>query len=148
MNHAKMKTLAATILGAVAFCTCAALAAAGEIVVIVNPKNATASVTADQVEQIFLGKTASLPGGGSANPVDQTEGSPLRDDFYQKAAGKTSAQVKAIWSRLVFSGKGTPPKALGSSADVKKLVASDTNAIGYIEKSEADATVKVVLTLP
>jgi ABC-type phosphate transport system substrate-binding protein len=147
MNYAAMKTIAALSLG-VACCTCTGLSAAGEIVVIVNPKNATASVTADQVEQIFLGKTASLPGGGNADPVDRTEGSPLRDDFYQKAAGKTSAQVKAIWSRPVFSGKGTPPKALGSSADVKKLVASDTNAIGYIEKSEADASVKVVLTLP
>ena len=148
MNHETTKTVAATILGAIAFCTCASLAAAEEIVVIVNPRNATVSVTADQVAQIFLGKTTALAGGGNASPVDQAAGSPLRDDFYQKAAGKTSAQVKAIWSRLVFSGRGAPPKALGASADVKKLVASDPNAIGYIEKSQVDASVKVVLTLP
>ncbi|MEA3133383.1 MAG: hypothetical protein QOG17_1229 [Gammaproteobacteria bacterium] len=126
----------------------AALASAEEIVVIVNPKNSAVSVTAGQVEQIFLGKTTSLPGGGNASPVDRADGSPLRDAFYEKASGKSASQVKAIWSRLVFSGKGTPPKMLASSAEVKKFVASDPNAIGYIEKSAADASVKIVLSLP
>jgi len=124
------------------------LASAVEIVVIVNPKNATASLTADQVEQIFLGKTTILPGGGNAAAVDQTDGSALRNEFYQKGAGKSAAQVKAIWSRLIFSGRGLPPKTMGSSVDVKKFVASDPDAIGYIERSAADASVKVVLSLP
>ncbi|HME39715.1 MAG TPA: hypothetical protein VKG63_12245 [Steroidobacteraceae bacterium] len=148
MHNSTRKFVASLTLGALACGACAGAATAEEIAVIVNPKNATASVTADQVEQIFLGKTTSLPGGGNATPVDQADGSPIRDDFYQKATGKSSAQVKAIWSRLIFSGKSTPPKPLGSSADVKKQVASDPSGIGYIEKSAADASVKVVLTLP
>jgi len=148
VNKSIKKIIVSMTLGAVACGACVGVAAAEEIAVIVNPKNSTASVTADQVEQIFLGKSTSLPGGGNASPVDQADGSPIRDDFYQKATGKSNAQVKAIWSRLIFSGKSTPPKALGSSADVKKLVASDPNGIGYIEKSAADASVKVVLTLP
>ena len=57
--------------------------------------------------------------------------------------GKSSAQVKAAWSRLVFSGKATPPKELASSAEVKKFVAANPDAIGYVEKSAVDATVKV-----
>ena len=126
----------------------ATLAAAEDIVVIVNPKNSTPALTSEQVEGVFLGKTSTLPGGGTAAPVDQAMGSPLRDAFYQKAASKDAAQVKAVWSRIVFSGKGTPPKTLGSSEDVKKFVASDPNGIGYIEKSAADSSVKVVLTLP
>jgi ABC-type phosphate transport system substrate-binding protein len=147
--NTSIKTIIVSLtLGAAVFGGCAGVAAAEEIAVIVNPKNATASVTADQVEQIFLGKSAALPGGGNASPVDQSDGSPIRDDFYQKATGKSNAQVKAIWSRLIFSGKSTPPKALASSAEVKKFVASDANGIGYIEKSAADASVKVVLTLP
>ena len=131
-----------------ALCGFATLAAAEDLVVIVNPKNSSAALTTEQVEGIFLGKTSSLPGGGTAAPVDQADGSPLRDAFYQKTASKDASQVKAVWSRIVFSGKGTPPKALSSSADVKKFVASDPNGIGYIEKSAADSSVKVVLTLP
>jgi ABC-type phosphate transport system substrate-binding protein len=148
MKNSVMKIIAALTFGAVAFGACAGAAVAGEIAVIVNPKNTSASLTADQVEGVFLGKSTSLPGAGNAVPGDQSDGSAIRDDFYQKATGKSNAQVKAIWSRLIFSGKSTPPKALGSSDEVKKLVASDANAIGYIEKSAADASVKIVLTLP
>jgi ABC-type phosphate transport system substrate-binding protein len=35
---------------------------------------------------------------------------------------------------------------LANSADVKKMVANNANAIGYIEKSAVDASVKVLLT--
>ncbi len=128
-----------------AVCTCGS---AEELVVIVNPRNATARITPDQLDQLFLGKTASLPGGGNATVVDQTSGSPVHDVFYQRAAGKSAVQVKAIWSRLIFSGKATPPRTFGSSADVKRFVASESNAIGYIERSAADTSVKVVLALP
>jgi ABC-type phosphate transport system substrate-binding protein len=34
------------------------------------------------------------------------------------------------------------------AAAVKKAVAADPKAIGYIDKSEADASVKIVLALP
>jgi ABC-type phosphate transport system substrate-binding protein len=38
------------------------------------------------------------------------------------------------------------PKEAGDSAAVKKAVAADPKAIGYIEKSAVDASVKVVYT--
>ena len=80
-------------------------------------------------------------------PADQAESSAIRDQFYNKVTGKQAAQVKAAWSRLVFSGKGTPPKELASSAEVKKFVAANPDAIGYIEKSAVDGSVKTVLTV-
>ena len=121
--------------------------AQAQVAVIVNPKSATASMTADQVAGIFLGKTNTLPSGATAAPADLPESAAARDAFYSKVTGKQSAQVKAAWSRIVFSGKGTPPKELGSAADVKKFVASNPDAIGYIEKSAVDGSVKVVLSV-
>lgn len=143
-----MKLIFTKAVPILSLCCFATLAAAEDIVVIVNPKNASTALTADEVAEIFLGKTSRLPGGGAPAPADQAYGSPLREAFYQKATSKDAAQVKAVWSRIVFSGKGTPPKTLGSSEDVKKFVASDPNGIGYIEKSAADSSVKIVLTLP
>ncbi|MFT7723323.1 MAG: hypothetical protein QM788_10895 [Roseateles sp.] len=136
-----IRTLAAAAL------LCAAGAAQAQVAVIVNPKNAAATLTADQVAGVFLGKTRTLPGGGAATPVDQAESAAIREQFYAKVTGKQSAQVKAAWSRLVFSGKGTPPKELASSAEVKKFVAANPDAIGYIEKSAVDGSVKAVLTV-
>lgn len=140
------KTFAIKSLVAAALVSLSTLASA-ELVVVVNPKSPLASMTADQVSAIFLGKTNTLPSGGTAAPVDLPESSAVREQFYSKAAGKTSAQVKATWARLTFSGKATPPKELGSAADVKKFVASNPDAIGYIEKSAVDGTVKAILTI-
>lgn len=40
------------------------------------------------------------------------------------------------------------PKEVGGSADVKKTVAANLKAIGYIEKNAVGATVKVIYTAP
>ncbi|WP_375540438.1 hypothetical protein [Rugamonas apoptosis] len=119
-----------------------ALSASAETVVIVNKANPATRMFSEQASQFFLGKSAMF------TPIDQAEGSPIRADFYHKAADKDPAQVKAIWSKLVFTGKGTPPKEYSSNAEVKKAVAADPKAIGYIDKSAVDDTVKVILTLP
>jgi len=47
----------------------------------------------------------------------------------------------------VFSGKSQPPKELPDASAVKKAVASDPKAVGYIDKSAVDASVKVLTAL-
>ena len=117
-----------------------ALPAMAEVVVVVNPKAAASSMTKDEVAQFFLGKSSAL------SPVDQPESAPIRAEFYKKVTDKEASQVKALWSKLVFTGKATMPKEAADSAAVKKIVASDPKAIGYIEKSAVDASVKVIYT--
>lgn len=115
---------------------------AAEIVIIVNPKNQASRMFSEQAAQFFIGKSTLF------TPVERSEGSAIRNEFNTKVLGKDSAQVKSIWSKLVFTGKGTAPKEYASAADVKKAVAGDVNAIGYIEKSAVDDSVKVILTVP
>jgi ABC-type phosphate transport system substrate-binding protein len=117
-----------------------------QVAIVVNPKSPLAAMTADQVSAIFLGKSNTLPSGATAAPADLPDSIATRELFYTKVTGKNTAQVKAAWSRLVFSGKATPPKELASSAEVKKFVASNPDAIGYIEKSAVDSSVKVVFS--
>ncbi|WEF30911.1 hypothetical protein [Pseudoduganella chitinolytica] len=116
--------------------------AAAETVVIVSAKNPASRMFSEQAAQFFLGKSTMF------TPIDQAEGSAIRNDFYKKVADKDAGQVKAIWSKLVFTGKATAePKEFKSNAEVKKAVADDPKAIGYIDKSAVDDTVKVILTL-
>lgn len=122
------------------------LGAFAQVAVVVSPKSPVGTMTADQVSSIFLGKSNTLPTGGTAVPTDLPDSVPAHEIFYTKVTGKNSAQVKAAWSRLVFSGKATPPKELASSAEVKKFVAANPDAIGYIEKSAVDSSVKVVFS--
>ncbi|QBE62927.1 hypothetical protein [Pseudoduganella lutea] len=112
-----------------------------ETVVIVSAKNPATRMFSEQAAQFFLGKSTMF------TPVDQADGSAIRNEFYKKVTDKDAAQVKAIWSKLVFTGKAQAPKEFKSNADVKKAVADDPKAIGYIDKSAVDDTVKVILTL-
>lgn len=127
--------------------TIATLPALAEVVVVVSAKSGATALSAEQASDIFLGRASTIPGGGAAVPVDQSEGAASRDLFYQKATGKNAAQVKAYWSKQIFSGKGTPPKDAGNDAGVKALVAANPNLIGYIDKSAVDASVKPLLTV-
>lgn len=122
---------------------CAATQAlAIEIAVVVNPKNPATRMFSEQASQFFLGKSTMFV------PLDQAEKSPIRAEFYQKISGKDISQVKAAWAKIVFTGKGVAPAEMHSTAEVKKAIVADINAIGYIEKSAVDDSVKVILTIP
>lgn len=129
------------ILGIMLLATVVASTARAELVVIVNPKSPAASMTAEEVANIYLGKNASFA------PLDLPESAAARADFYKKVAGKDSAQVKALWARLVFTGRMQPPREVLSSSDALKYVAGNDKAIAYIEKSALDSSVKTVLSV-
>jgi ABC-type phosphate transport system substrate-binding protein len=139
-----MKTLHKIALAAVLVLGASAVHAG--VVVVVGAKSAVASLDKTQVADIFLGKSATFPGGAQAVPVDQAEGSSQREEFHSKVTGKTGAQLSAYWSKLVFSGKASPPKEVPGAADVKGLVAANPNMIGYVDSAAVDASVKVVFT--
>lgn len=117
----------------------------GELVVIVSSKSPVTSLRQEQVADIFLGQIASLPGGSEVVAVDQVVGSPERDEFYSKVTSKTRPLVKAYWSKMIFTGRGQPPKEVGGSAAIRKMVADNPGLIGYIDKASLDPSVKTVL---
>lgn len=123
-------------------CLVVSVPAVAEIVLVTNPKNPASSLTVEQASQFYLGISNSFV------PLDYVESVPLRAEFYKKVTHKEPGQVRAIWAKLVFTGKGKIPKEFGSAEDMKKAIAADPNAIGYLDKSAVDGSVKVVLTLP
>lgn len=134
-RHVKLPALGALFLAAFA----AANVHAEDIVVIVNP--AAAPISKEQVADLYLGRSDAWV------PVDQAVGSGIYVEFYKKVTGRDGAQIKAIWSRILFTGRGVPPKQLPDSDAVKKAVAANPKAVGYIEKSAVDASVKIALVL-
>jgi ABC-type phosphate transport system substrate-binding protein len=115
-----------------------------DVVAVVSSKNPLASLSKSQVAEIFLGKTARFPDGTLAVPIDQEEGSPARDEFYATFTGKSPAQLKSHWTKIIFTGRGKPPLAVSSSAEVRQLIAANPQAISYVERSAVDSTLKVL----
>ena len=127
------------LLAAAAVATATAQAAEPEVVVIGNP--AAQALTKEQVADFFLGKSQGM------KLLDLPSSAPVKAVFYQKVSGHDLSQVKATWARLIFTGKAHAPKEVADAAAVKKAVAEDPKALGYIQKSEVDSSVKVLLTL-
>ena len=116
-----------------------------EVAVIVHPSNA-ATLDENSIERIFLAKSKSFSDGSSAIPINQAEASSVRAEFDQGVLGKSAAQLKSYWSKLVFTGKGTQPQDVSNDAEVKKLISANPNMIGYIDAAAVDGSVKVVQT--
>jgi hypothetical protein len=122
-------------------------ARAADLLVVVSAKSPAMTLRADQVADIFLAQDARLPNGADATPLDLPVGSPLRDLFYQKVAAKTPALARAYWTKMVFTGRGQPPRELATSVAVRKLVAANPGFIGYIDSAALDDSVHVVLSV-
>lgn len=113
--------------------------------VIVHPSNANALDKA-AISKIFLGKVKSYSDGGTIIAINQLEGSPVRAAFDETVLGKSSSQIKSYWSKLMFTGKGTPPQEVKDDTEVKQLVAANPSIIGYVDSALVDDSVKVLLT--
>ena len=121
----------------------AASFASAEIAVVVGKSSGFGKVSGDEVVKIFLGKKKEI-GGTPILPVDQSEGSAARNKFYGSVVKKSESQLKSYWSRLIFTGKGQAPQVVGGDADVKGMVSSNPNLVGYIDAGAVDGTVKVI----
>ncbi len=110
--------------------------ARADLLVVVNKSNA-ASLTEEQIKNIFLGKAKYFPDGKPAIPVQMHPGSSTYESFASKVLGKDDSQLRAYWSRLVFTGRATPPREVDSETQILELVAHNPNLIGYVDTTAA-----------
>lgn len=120
------------------------LEAQADIVVVVSPKSEVENLTPAQVADIFLGKISRFPGGRRAVPLDQPEGSPVREEFYRIFAHRSATQIKAHWSRIIFTGRGLPPAVVQDNQALRDRVAQNPGAIAYIDRRLVDERVRIV----
>jgi ABC-type phosphate transport system substrate-binding protein len=111
------------------------------VTVIVHPSNANA-LNKKTFKKIFLGKSKKFPDGTQVIPID-LKGGDARNQFLDSVIGKSESQLKAYWSKLIFTGKGQAPRSVDTEAEVVKLVSQNPNLIGYISDGAIDGTVKV-----
>jgi ABC-type phosphate transport system substrate-binding protein len=139
-----MKPRLLGVIAAFSLWTAQAAVRAEDVVPVVSAKSPITALSPAQVADIFLGKTNRFPDGSPAVPLDLAEDSPERDRFYAQYTGKSPAQVKSHWAKIIFTGRGQPPRQVASARDMRKLVAENPNAIGYIDPGLVDASVRVL----
>lgn len=117
----------------------------GRVAVIVH-RERRAELSVEDVAQIYLRRKRFWADGAPVVPLNLPSATPLRERFSQIILGQNERRLAEYWNRQYFLGI-LPPATLASTESVRRYVASDPNAIGYVPDSEVDATVRVVLRL-
>ncbi|MCX6126085.1 MAG: phosphate ABC transporter substrate-binding protein [Proteobacteria bacterium] len=115
--------------------------------VVVNNDSGITSLSADVVKDLWTANSKTL-GDAKAEMCDQAQDSAVRAEFYSKATGKTVREMLALWSKVVFTGRGSEPRVGANDAAVLECVNSSKGGIGYLPSGKADKSVRVVLKLP
>ena len=113
-----------------------------DIVVIVHKDN-TQAIDLGYVQQLYVGSVRGWPDGTPAFVLDQPNGSPGRELFSTSILRRSSANVRAIWAQNIFTGRGLPPK-VAADEEIKRIVATNRNAIGYVRASQLDDSVRAI----
>ncbi len=105
----------------------------------------SSSHTADSnvLKQIFAGVKLKWPGGERIGVVTQSDNA-TEKAFYENFVGKSLSQTRNDWSRLVLTGQASAPKRCSGDDAVKKAVAENADAIGFIATSSLDGSVKEI----
>lgn len=121
--------------------------ALAQIVIVSGAQTGLPELTPAQAEQLWLGRAHSVPDGVAVTLADLPAGA-LRDQFYEQLTHKNPAQIRAHWSRMVFTGRALPPQEATNIGQLRQWLAAQPGLIGYMPAAEVDSRVKVLLRLP
>jgi hypothetical protein len=114
-----------------------------DVVVIVHQDNPHA-VDRVFVQRLYTGVLRAWPDGSPAFALDLPEEHATRDGFSRQWLSRSVANVRTLWAQNVFTGKGLPPRITSMEAEMRRLVATNRNAIGYVAVTQADPIVRSI----
>lgn len=114
----------------------------GTIAVVVRADSSLRAMSLDEVYALFV-----LDQRQQYAPIDLPESDPTRAAFYMRLAKKNLTMMRALRSRLVFTGTGRPPQQLEMAAALAR-VAADHNAVAYLPAAGIPAGIRAIASLP
>ena len=104
---------------------------ASDVAVVVSKDTPVEHLEAGELLQLFLGKEVLWNNGKRVILAVLLSGK-THNQFLEQVVHKTDSQYKMIWKRVVFTGKGIPPKVFKEESKLAEFVAATQGAIGYI----------------
>ncbi|MCK0155156.1 hypothetical protein MWU49_15685 [Alcanivorax sp. S6407] len=139
MNNSMLKWMAALIFAL-------PMQVFAEVVVVVSMDSPVTGLSESQLRQLYLEGSGRVD-GISVRALDLPEGAKVREDFYQKAVGKTPAQMKGYWARMIFTGRGAPPRMVSGNRAMQVMLDNNPEMVGYLPANQVGDKLKVLRTL-
>jgi ABC-type phosphate transport system substrate-binding protein len=125
----------------IGFLGCWSMAAAQDVVLVVNKNVQISQISEADLRAIFLGEKSRFADGSHAVPVTLKGGS-VYEVFVQKHLGGNPDDLRAQWRKLVFTGHGAMPKTFDSEAALIGYVNATPGAIGYVSRVSSKDNLK------
>jgi TonB family protein len=116
---------------------------AADVKVIANWSVKADTISAGELRRVFLKEKISLADGTHVEPVLKKDG-PVHEGFLQEYLDISEDDLQTYYRTLVFTGRGSMPKAFGSDAEVVAYVARTRGAIGYVSSAASAQGVKTL----
>jgi ABC-type phosphate transport system substrate-binding protein len=118
------------------------------VMVVNNANTAVNNMSIGEARKLLLGETSDWRTGSKVLVVLKPVGNPDRATVLKKICGMTETIYTRYEMQASFTGQTVATVNVASSdAAVKATVKANAGAIGFLHKSEVDASVKSVLTL-
>jgi TonB family protein len=117
---------------------------AGDIKVIANSSVKADTISAAELKRVFLEEKISLADGTHVEPVLNKDGE-VHEAFAQQYLGLSGDDLQTYYRTLLFSGRGSMPKAFESDAEVVAYIARTRGAIGYVSSGSSAEGVKTLI---
>ncbi len=118
-----------------------------EIYVVTNRDNPVATMDKQAVRDLYLARSRAFEHGDAAIVYDRGN-TPVRKRFLTALLGMNERQFDAYWARLVFAGRVLPLEQAEQADELRKRVANNINAIGYLDEAPTWPDLKTVLVIP
>jgi len=115
------------------------------LVLVVHPEVPTDQITQRELSRIYLGKSTRWSGGLTIRPV-LLERESEYDRFVAEALHRTGESFSVYWKRMVFTGKGRPPRTFDDPSELALYIRVTEGAIGFLP-ADADLSGLKVMTL-
>lgn len=122
------------------------LAAQAELVVVAGAGSQLGELSENEVRQLFTGQTRAIK-GERIQTLDLPVNEAARIEFYQKLLNRSPDQMRSYWARMIFTGQGQPPREVSGQREMKLLVGSSANQVGYLPADEVDDSLRVLFRL-
>jgi TonB family protein len=126
MKYSKTKPVIAALVALISL-----YARASNVKVIANVNVPADTISAQELKSVFLAEKSSLRDGTRVEPVF-AKGGPAHETFLREYLHESDDQLQNYFRSLVFSGRHSMPKSIGSDAEVVAYVAKNKGAIGYV----------------
>ncbi len=116
---------------------------AGTLYVVVSNNLKEHSFTAAEVKRILLGEISTVNHSRIHLIYPSYSSQQIETLSQYVGKGKGSRNLKSYWSKMIFTGRGTPPMIADDSAELKQMLSKD-NSIGVSTEKDGMNVIQTI----